>query len=176
VDGLAATRAEMRHQAPSAMLRFTGRGVLDAIGGLFGRKPLLVPLAGAPGTVAMLTTPDGREGDRVLNPGNMYPEWQQVIAARSALRMGFYRPGRNAARVRCPLLLVVCDDDQSVLAGPAIEAAKKAPAAELVRLQGAHYAPFQEEHDRAVDAELTFLRTHLLAGPPAARTAAPRSA
>ncbi len=63
------------------MLRLTGRGVLDALGGLAGRPPLLVPLAGQPGTVAMLTTPDGIDGDRALNPGNRYPDWQQAVAA-----------------------------------------------------------------------------------------------
>src|SRR5579859_7008992 len=57
-DGPAATRKAGRHQTPRAMLRFTGRGILDAVGGLVGRPPLLVPLAGEPGTVAMLTTPD----------------------------------------------------------------------------------------------------------------------
>jgi hypothetical protein len=81
---------------PLVLLRLTGRGILDAVGGLAGRKPLLVPLAGEPGTVAMLTTPDGRRGDLALNPGNRYPEWQQAIAARSAVRISFYRPGRAA--------------------------------------------------------------------------------
>lgn len=166
VDGIAASRAEMRHQTPSAMLRFTGRGILDALGSLFGGKPRLVPLAGPRGTVAMLTTPDGQDGDRVLNPGNRYPEWQQTIAARSALRMTLYRPGRHAARVKCPLLLVVCDNDQSVLAAPATAAAKRAPRAELVRLQGTHYAPFHTEHDKAAQAELKFLTRHLAVDAP----------
>ena len=47
-----------------------------------------------PGTVALLTTPDALDGGRALNPGNRYPDWQQAVAARSALRIGFYRPGR----------------------------------------------------------------------------------
>ena len=88
-------------------------GLLDALGGLVGREPLLVPLAGEPGTVALLTTPDALDGDRALNPDNRYPDWQQEVAARSALRFSFYRPGRDASRVRCPLLVLVCDQDQS---------------------------------------------------------------
>jgi pimeloyl-ACP methyl ester carboxylesterase len=93
-----------------------------------------VPLAGQPGTVALLTTPDGRDGDRALNPGNRYPEWQQAAAARSAFGLGFYRPGRYAARVRCPLLVLVCDQDQTALAGPATRAAQRVPRGELVRM------------------------------------------
>ena len=77
----------------------------------------------------------------------------------------FYRPGRDAARVRCPLLILVCDQDQSVLAGPAVRAADRAPRAELVRMPGGHYEPFLGGHERAVEAELSFLRRHLLGEP-----------
>src|SRR5215831_16997333 len=127
-DNLAASRNAARHQKPLAMLRFTGRGILDVLGGLVGRRPLLVPTAGEPGAVALLTTPDGQDGDRALNPGHQYPDWQQAVAARSALRLAFYRPGRYASRARCPMLVLVCDQDQSALAGPAVRAAQGLPA------------------------------------------------
>jgi uncharacterized protein len=166
-DGPATARNASRYQKPLAMLRFAGLGLADTIGGAFGRPPRLIPLAGEPGTVAVLTTPDGREGGRVLNPGGAYPDWQQSVAARSALSMAFYSPGREAAKVSCPLLVVVADQDQSALAAPAIRAARRAPQAELVRLPGGHYAPFLDGHDQAVAAELSFLRRHLLARPPA---------
>jgi pimeloyl-ACP methyl ester carboxylesterase len=166
-DGPAATRQAARHQKPLALLRLTGRGLLDALGGLVGRRPLLVPLAGEPGTVAMLTTPDGLDGNRALNPDNRYAHWQQAVAARSALRVGFYRPGRQAPRARCPLLVLVCDQDQSVLAGPAARAARRAPRGELVRMPGGHYGPFLDGHEQAVEAELSFLRRHLLDPSPA---------
>jgi pimeloyl-ACP methyl ester carboxylesterase len=161
-DGPAAARNAARHQQPLAMLRFAGRAALDAIGALAGRPPRLVPLAGKPGTVALLTTPDAQDGGRALNPGGSYPDWQQAVAARSALRIGFYRPGRYASRVRCPLLVLVCDQDQSALAGPAVRAARRAPRAELVHLAGGHYAPFLDGHEQAAAAELSFLRAHLL--------------
>jgi len=161
-DGPAASRQAARHQKPLAMLRLTGRGILDAVGGFLGRRPRLVPLAGEPGTVSMLTTPDSLDGDRALNPDNMYPDWQQAIAARSALRITVYRPGRFASRVRCPLLVLACDQDQSALAEPAVRAANRAPRGELVRMPGGHYAPFLDGHEPAVEAELSFLRRHLL--------------
>ena len=156
------------------LLRLLGRGVLDALGGLVGRQPLLVPLAGEPGTVALLTAPEARDGDRALNPGNRYPDWQQAVAARTALRVGFYRPGRYTPRVRCPLLVLVCDQDQTAFAGPAVRAANRAPGAELVRIPGGHYEPFLGGHEQAVEAELSFLRRHLLDHPRAGRPA-PRS-
>jgi uncharacterized protein len=172
-DGQAAARNAARHQQPLALLRFAGRGIADAVGSLVGRPPRLVPLTGEPGTVALLTTPDALDGGRALDPDGRYPEWRQEIAARSALRLGFYRPGRYAAQVRCPLLVLVCDQDQSALAEPAVRAASRAPRGELVRLPGGHYEPFVGGHGRAVAAELAFLRRHLTDHSPAGRTAAP---
>ena len=120
-----------RYQTPRAMLRFTCRGILDALGGQIGRPPRLVPLAGEPGAVAMLTTRDVTDGSRILNPENRYPDWHQEIAARSALRSGLYRPGRYARHVQIPLLVLVCNEDQSALAEPAVRAAKRAPRARV---------------------------------------------
>jgi uncharacterized protein len=161
-DNLAASRNAARYQKPLAMLRFTGRGLLDAAGSLAGRPPRLVPLTGEPGTVALLTTPDSADVGAALNPGGRYPDWRQEVAARSALRLGLWQPGRWASRVRRPLLVVVCDDDRSALAEPAVRAAGRAPGAELVRLPGGHYAPFLDAHEEAVAAELAFLRRHLV--------------
>jgi len=104
--------------------------------------------------------------------GRQVPDWRQEVAARSALRLVFYRPGRYAAQVRCPLLVLVCDQDQSALAAPAVRAANRAPRGELVRMPGGHYEPFLGGHERAVEAELSFLRRHLLGEPPASRPGA----
>lgn len=161
-DCQAIVRNAARYQTPAAMMRLTGRAVLDAVGGLVGRPPLLVPLNGEPGTVAFLTTPDALDTDKALNPDNRYPGWQQTAAARFALSLGFYRPGRHASRIQCPLLVVVCDQDTSALAAPAVAAADRAARAELVRLPGGHYQPFLGGHEQAVAAELSFLGRHLL--------------
>ena len=179
-DGPAGVRNAASYQKPLAMLRFTGRGVLDMLSGLIGLRPLLVPLVGPRGTVAMLSTPDAvNDGVRALNPNNRYPDWRQKVAARSALRLGFYAPGRRASRIRAPLLVLVCDQDTTSLPEPAIEAAKRAHRGELVRVQGAHYEPFLGGHEQAVEAELSFLRRHLLDadrdGPVAASASTPRT-
>lgn len=160
--GFAATRYAARHQKPSAMLRFTGRAIRDMARGVLGRAPLLVPLAGPPGTVAALTTPDAQDGNRALR-GDRYPDWPQSVAARSALPLAFYRPGRFAARVRSPLLVLVCEQDQAASPAAAIAAARRAPNADLVSMPGGHYQPFLGGHEEAVAAEVAFLRRHLLA-------------
>jgi uncharacterized protein len=163
-DGPAALRNASRYQSPAANLRFTGRALIDGLGGLLGRAPLLVPLAGSRGEVAMLTTPDVLDGPAALH-ADRYPDWGQRVSAWSALCLGFHRPGRLAPRISSPLLVVVCDDDRTSLAAPAAEAGRSAPRGEVVTVPGGHYAPFLGEHERAAGLELSFLDRHLLGGP-----------
>jgi uncharacterized protein len=86
------------------------------------------------------------------------------MAARSALRISFYRPGRYASRVGCPVLVIAYERDGAALPGPAIRAAQRAPRGELVRLPGGHYEGYLGGHERAVEIQLDFLRRHLLEG------------
>lgn len=171
-DGPAATRNALRFQQPQALLRVAGIGLLDMLGALARRPPRLLPLVGAPGEVAMLTTPDSADTTRALDPDGRYPDWQQTVAARSALRIGSYRPGRYSAQVRCPLLVVVADQDQTALPEPGLRTARRAPRGELLRLPGNHYAAFLTAHEPAVAAELAFLRRVLLDTHPAVRAEA----
>jgi pimeloyl-ACP methyl ester carboxylesterase len=113
----------------------------------------------------MLSTPDALDGARALG-GHRHPDWQQAVAARSVLDLSRYWPGRFASRVHCPLLVLVCDDDRTALPGPAARAAERAAQADLVRLPGGHYEPFLAGHEQAVEAQLAFLRRHLLGREP----------
>ncbi len=164
VDALASGPNALRHETVGVVLRFPFIALADLARGLFRRQPLLVPLDGPRGTVAMVTTPDAQDSGRALNPGGRYPDWDQRIAARSVMRMFTFRPGRAARRIRVPVLVVVADQDQSVLAPPAVRAASRVADSTVVRVPGGHYAPFLEQHDAVADAELAFLRTHLLGG------------
>lgn len=160
-DGMASTRNALRHETLGVILGFPFVALADLAGAALRRSPRLVPLAGARGETAMLTTPDARDGARALDPEGSYPTWVQAVAARSVLPLGAYRPGRRAGAITCPLLVVVADDDQSVLAEPAVRAARSAPDAELVRVPGGHYAPFLDAHEAVVGAELDFLARRL---------------
>jgi pimeloyl-ACP methyl ester carboxylesterase len=163
-DGPATAPNAFRHTTPLSGLRITGRGILDGIGGLLGRDPLLVPLAGERGTVASLTTPDSLNGSGALNPGNRYPDWQQEVSAWSGLRLGFYRPARYASKVSCPLLALIAEGDGVAPPKPLIRAAERAPRGEVARIPGGHYAPFLDGHERAVEIQIDFLNRHLVGG------------
>jgi pimeloyl-ACP methyl ester carboxylesterase len=169
VGGWAASRSATRHQTPAALLRLAATGIADAAGALAGRAPRTVPLAAPPGQIGVLSTPDSLDTARALDPDGRYGGWRQEIAARSALRFALYEPGRAAPRVRCPALVVVCEQDTAAHPPAAIRAAHRMPRAELVRVPGTHYAPFLEQHERVVEAELEFLNRHLPVAPGAAR-------
>jgi pimeloyl-ACP methyl ester carboxylesterase len=150
-DAPAIAGQAMRSMTPGAALRLNAIALLDVLGRRLGRPPRLIALAGPRGTVAALTTPDGAKGPQALNPGDRYPDWEQTIAAGSALRVGLYRPRRAAPRIACPLLVLAYDDDRSVSAEPAVAAGRRAPRGEVVVLPGDHYAAFQDGHEATVD-------------------------
>jgi hypothetical protein len=162
-DGIDAARNAFRHTTLVSAMRLNARVARDAARGLFGRPPLLIPLAGERGEVASLTTPDARTGASALNPGNRYPEWLQEVAARSAIRPAFYRPGRHAGLINCPLLVYAPTEDGVAPQGPAVAAGRRAPRGEVVQAPGGHYAPVAGGFDEAVEVQLAFLRRHLLA-------------
>jgi pimeloyl-ACP methyl ester carboxylesterase len=66
---------------------------------------------------------------------------------------------RKAARIRCPILLVVAEHDTIAPVGPALRLAERAPRAELFLSSGGHYVVYQggEDHDRVLDVEVEFL-------------------
>lgn len=160
-DGPSASPNAIRHTTPIALLRLNARALADAVGGLLGRPPLTVPLTGERGDVAALTTPDSRIGPTALNPGGRYPDWRQEVAARSALRIGFYRPARHADRIAVPLLVVATEGDGVAPPEPAIRAAGRAPSGQVCRIAGGHYAPLLEAHEQALAAQLDFLGAKL---------------
>ncbi len=163
-DGHAAATNAPKHMTTSALVRLMSRAALDGLGGLVGRQPVLVPAAGNTGEVAILTTPDALDATRALDPNGQYSDWSQSLAARWALRAGTYRPGRRAQRIACPLLVIVCDQDQSVTPEPGAQAAATAPLGELVRMPGGHYQPFLSGHRQTIEVEIEFLRRHLVKG------------
>lgn len=157
VDG-AATLARV---PPATTARLTAAALRDVRAARSGAPPVTVPAVGPPGSVAFITTPDAEPGYRALfAPGE---PWVNAVAARVALRIGLDRPIRAAPRVRCPLLVCVCDDDVVTPPEPAARAAGRAPRGELRRYHGGHFDIYVPPlFERAVADQTAFLTEHLL--------------
>jgi hypothetical protein len=71
--------------------------------------------------------------------------------------------------------MVISARDQTVLAAPALNAARRAWAGEVLQVDGMQYAAFLNQHGAVVAAELDFLRRHLLHDGPGEDQTAPPS-
>jgi fermentation-respiration switch protein FrsA (DUF1100 family) len=161
-DGL----ATLRTLNTVDLLRATAAGVRDQLGALLGRAPYYVPAVAEPGELGMMTTPDSKPGFEALVP----PEtrWENRVAARILLRVATYRPGRQVARISCPVLACVCDDDSLTPAEPTVKLVAKAPRAEIKRYPVGHFDIYVgEAWQQAVEDQTDFLTRHLLTRAPA---------
>ncbi len=135
-------------------------GIRDELRQLRKRPPYYIDIAGPPGSLAALTSPDAEAGIRAIAPPD---HWEDKVAARIVLSIGFYRPGKAASRVLCPLLICTCDQDVLTPPHPAIKAAREAPHSEVRRYPGGHFAIYTGElFDKAVADQCAFVTQHLL--------------
>jgi pimeloyl-ACP methyl ester carboxylesterase len=158
MDGLAAVRRILEYAGPGQLLRLTGHGLLDLALAPFGRAHYL-PTVGPPGSLAVMSSEDADVGYRALLP----PEARVEVAARIALSVGFYRPVSDAHRVRCPVLVQVCERDSVAPAAAAERAiAGLGALAEVRRYPIGHFEPYFGEHfEHSVTDQLEFLRARL---------------
>ncbi|MGD0455116.1 MAG: alpha/beta hydrolase [Solirubrobacteraceae bacterium] len=156
VDGLAnLLRLGRRHA-----LRLTLEGLRDQAGALAGRPPRMVASVGPPGSTAVMSSPDAEPGFRALSPPSL--AWPNEAAARVTLRVGAYRPTRKIARIRCPILFVLADDDVITPPDLAAKGAARALRAEVRHYPGGHFDPYVGElFERVVADETEFLVRHL---------------
>ena len=151
-DGLWALRAV----GPANMARLTAAGLRDELGRLRRRPAHRLAIVGPPGSVGALTSPGALEGYRAVFDDGV--EWENWVAARIALWVGLYRPGRRAADIRCPWLVQVCTGDAVTPARPAVVAATHAPRSQVRRYEGGHFTLFEDgAFERAVGDQLAFL-------------------
>ena len=152
-------------------LWLTREGLRDQVAALRRRPPHMIAAAGPPGSDSVMNTPDAEPGIQAITPPGS--TMRNEVAARIALHVGSYRPGREAGKIRCPILFCVADNDVLTLPGPVLKAASKAPRAELKRYPIGHFDIYVGEwFERAVADQTDFLKRHLLGGHVRSPTAA----
>jgi pimeloyl-ACP methyl ester carboxylesterase len=154
VDGLAA----MKMVPPTRSLRLFAAGMRDRVGSLLGRPPRYIAAGVAPGEFGAVANAAAFAGLEIIRPKDG-TEWHNRVAARSVLGAVAHRPVRKAARIRCPILLVVAEHDTIAPVAPALRVAERAPNAELFLSRGGHYGVYAggEDHERVVNVEVEFL-------------------
>lgn len=153
--------ASLRALGVGGALRMTVAGTRDQLRALRGRDPYYIPAIGPPGSQAVMDTPDAEPGMRALLPEETL--WRNEVAARIALRVGAYRPGRAARRLSCPALFCVCDQDSLAPATATVRHAERMPHARVKRYPIGHFDIYVGEwFERAIGDQTDFLVEHLL--------------
>ncbi len=90
-------------------LNLTAAGLRDGLSMLLRREPSYLPAVGPPGSVAVMTAPDAEPGFALLDPPGS--TWENRVAGRIALAVGAYRPYAKFHKLRQPVFVAVCDED-----------------------------------------------------------------
>jgi len=146
------------------VVRLTIAGLRDVATAVFGLEPYRIPAVGAPGTLAVLTTPDAVPGFANMNPPGS--TWRNEVCARIALTVGSYRPGFSAAKILCPILYTIGEKDLLTPARFAHDAARRAPRAEVKSYACGHFDVYVPPlWEKVVADQIEFLLRQLKSHP-----------
>jgi pimeloyl-ACP methyl ester carboxylesterase len=148
--------------APWTSARLTALGLADQARKVIGASPLLVTTAGKPGTVALMSSADADAGYQQLIPAGNAGGFENRVAARIALNIIRYRPGRHAADLHCPAFFAVCQADTVAPARPTLRYARKAPRGEVKLYPEGHFDIYVgEPFERVVADQIDFLQRNV---------------
>jgi pimeloyl-ACP methyl ester carboxylesterase len=152
-DGLASSLA----MNPMTSVKLTALALRDRIGSWLGAEPVMVATAGRPGTTALMNASDAYDGYLgIMPPGSGIPNH---VAARFALDIIRYFPGRRTPEIRSPILFCVCETDSVAPAKATLRHASRAPRKEIIRCSDGHFDIYVgQAFERVVRDQLDFLR------------------
>ncbi|AWG62980.1 SDR family oxidoreductase [Mycobacteroides abscessus] len=154
-DGFASVRA----LGPSQALKLTGHGLYDAARALLRLSPHYVNASGEPGSPALMTAPEARGYLHLVPVGHHFDE---RVAARFALAVGLYSPGRKTRTLAVPILVQVASKDQTTPPAAAIKAARQTPFGVLKAYDIGHFEPYVDPaFNGIVGDQLEFLQVAL---------------
>lgn len=161
-DGIASALA-MR---PDSAMKVMARAVRDAVGARLGRPPIMIATAGRPGSAALMTAEDAEPGYLALVPDGA--PFANHIAARFALDIIRYRPGRQIPKLACPVLFCVCEHDSVAPSRATLRHARKAPRGEVRLYTDGHFDIYRgKPFEHVVEDQLAFLTRHVPVPTPA---------
>lgn len=150
-------------QSPALVARLAGAAARDQVGAWLGRPPRRVKSIGRPGEVAMMTSPGAY--DLVLKmAGDKRDELlaDNDVAARIALRVPFYSPGRHAAKITAPTLAQLAIRDDVTPYAKARKIVARIPKGEVKTYDCTHFEPYLDPHfERIVADQIDFLNRHV---------------
>lgn len=164
MDGVAALLGAARYAGPGQLVKLTLVGLKDVLASLRGRPPVMLKVVGAPGELAVMSSEDAEPGYRAIAG----PSWRNEVPARIALLAAGHRPGLQADRLPCPILVQIADHDAIAPPKAAQDAAWRATGRAEVRTYPiGHFDIYTgAAFERGLADELHFLSRHVAAPAP----------
>jgi uncharacterized protein len=155
-DGLASALA----LGPTESLKVLPSVARDVASMIFRQPPAMIPLAGRPGSVALMNAPDALPGYQALLPPDT--TFRNQVAARVAPTIATYRPGRAAKKIKIPILFCVSNTDTVTPPAQTLRYARTAPRGEIKRYDAGHFDFYLgEPFDELVRDQVEFLTRQL---------------
>lgn len=139
------------------ILRLIMHGQRDVMRSRLGLSAHKIPIVGKPGSIAFFPMSDAYDGYRRLASENFVNE----VCARVILRSHGYRPLEHLRKVRCPVLIQICDHD--ILAPISTEVEKELRKhADVKHYPIGHFDIYTgSDFKKSVSDQLVFFKTHL---------------
>jgi dienelactone hydrolase len=150
-------------QHPKLVSRLIMAGVRDQVGSWFGAKPYRVQSIGRPGDIAMMTSPGAAELVEEM-AGDKREELlaENSVAARVALRVPFYSPGRRVGQITAPTLVQLAKHDDVTPYAKAQKIVARIPKGEVLSYDCSHFEPYLDPHfEQIVSDQIQFLQHHV---------------
>lgn len=150
MDGLAAVLQILRYAGPVQLLRLVGHALFGMV--IRGHE---LPIVGAPGTLAAITSADGLDGYKLI----MGPTFENRMLARGILPIMANRPVAVASKLRMPVLLVLAERDTIAPPSAVRKVAERVRGPVTVEaMDVAHFDIYRGEvFEKLVAAQVAFL-------------------
>jgi fermentation-respiration switch protein FrsA (DUF1100 family) len=159
LDGHASAEMFVKRVGIRYALRMLMHGQRDYFRSWFGLSAHKIPIVGRPGSIACLTTPDAYDFFTKFAPDGFINQ----VCARINIRGDKYRPVKQASKVRCPVLLQICEHDNITPKSAAEETEKQlGKYAEAIYYPIGHFDIYVGDNfKKAVSDQLVFFKKHL---------------
>lgn len=135
-------------------------GARDTVRGLRGAPPYRIPAAGPPGSLAVISSPEGLSGFESITPAGS--SWTNEVCARTFVAPP-YHLNRKVRRIAIPILYCITEGDDVTPPALGKKAAERAPYGELRLYPGGHFDAFLgATFERMAADQVDFLARRLL--------------
>ena len=154
-NGIASTLA----LNPISSVKVTFLAMTDLLTSPFRKQPVMVDLAGTPGSAALMTAHDALTGYNAIKPTGI--NITEYVSARFGFAITRYFPGLSARKLSCPTLVIACLKDTVAPVGPTIRYAKQLLQGTLVELDTGHFDIYVGEwFEKVVGIQTDWLKKH----------------